>query len=71
MPTRRMRLTVEVVVDDDDGGVLHGRIGCDGERCSDFTGWLGLLSSLDRLLTSPDSSLGSGDTPAQGTDAPP
>lgn len=63
MPTRRVRLTVEVVVDDDNGGVLHGRIGCNGASSSDFTGWLGLLSGLDHLLAAP------GPDSADGSDA--
>lgn len=48
---RRLRVTIDVVIDDDDA--LQGRIGCDGRSSADFTGWLGLLSGLDHLLTGP------------------
>ncbi|MEO5744206.1 MAG: hypothetical protein ABIQ53_06400 [Terracoccus sp.] len=51
MATRRLRLTIDVVVDDD--GVPRGRIGCATHPSFDFTGWLGLLSGLDRHLTGP------------------
>lgn len=51
MTGRTMELTISVVHDEKG---MHGRIRPGGEPATDFTGWLGLIISLDRLLVDPE-----------------
>ena len=59
MATHEVQLSI-TAVDDADG--LHGWIRCGGEPATGFTGWLGLIAGLDRLLSNP---------PTPGVDTPP
>lgn len=55
MGSRKVTLSLEVEIDDesDTGVPLQGRIQRDEEPATTFSGWLGLLTALDQLLSGP------------------